>query len=297
VSHYTTVRSPVSKFAWLFLIAAAGCDMKASFGTQANTPASAPAAAAAPADPPAAAPVPAAPVVASGDAPVTSMAATQPGVVDAGCSFVADALRGEAGTVYQVSCPADCQDNNYIWGTDTYSGNSAICTAGMHAGLISKTTGGILAVRLETGRPAFRGSVRNGIRSHDANDYNKSFTVYRTAGSPMATPRPVAQVRAPQTIEAGCTFVADAIRGEVGTVHVVSCPSGCSDAYVWGTDTYSGNSGICAAAIHSGLISPAGGTVAVIKDSRRPAFRGSVRNGIRSHDANDYGSSFRLQRP
>jgi len=81
-------------------------------------------------------------------------------------------------------------------------------------------------------------------------------------------------------------------------VHLVSCPANCAAAGgLWGTDVYTGDSGICRAAIHAGLLSNAGGFVVVGLEPGRPAYRGSVRNQITSSDYGNYGSSFHLQRP
>jgi hypothetical protein len=97
----------------------------------------------------------------------------------------------------------------------------------------------------------------------------------------------------------GCSFNAGQLRGEIGTSHLVNCPPGCSNSGngLWGSDAYTADSGVCRAAIHAGLISDAGGNVVVTLDPGRPAYRGSVRNGVRSGDYGNYGKSFHLSRP
>jgi LCCL domain-containing protein/TIR domain-containing protein len=107
-------------------------------------------------------------------------------------------------------------------------------------------------------------------------------------------PQPLSE----EVIEAGCSFSANQIKGEPGSTHIVSCPAGCSEGgSLWGTDVYTGDSGICKAAIHAGLIDPQGGRVGVILEKGRPAYRGSTRNKIKSSDYGEYSSSFRLARP
>jgi hypothetical protein len=78
----------------------------------------------------------------------------------------------------------------------------------------------------------------------------------------------------------------------------VSCPPGCAaTGGLWGTDRYTGDSSICKAAIHAGIITNQGGYVVVILDGPQPAFRGSSRNQVQSFDYGNYSSSFTLQRP
>jgi len=78
----------------------------------------------------------------------------------------------------------------------------------------------------------------------------------------------------------------------------VNCPSGCaSQGGLWGSGTYTLDSAVCRAAIHSGVISEQGGNVAVMIDPGRPAYRGSTNNGIQSGDYGKYGKSFRVARP
>ncbi|MCQ8119527.1 LCCL domain-containing protein [Methylomonas rosea] len=102
-----------------------------------------------------------------------------------------------------------------------------------------------------------------------------------------------------EIIEAGCSFSGMQIEGEPGSTHLVACPADCDAAYqiLNGTDTYTNNSYICLAAIHAGLIGPQGGTVQVIIEKGRPAYRGSIRHKIQSSDYGKYDGSFRLASP
>lgn len=102
-----------------------------------------------------------------------------PVVVDAGCTFEANQLHGEPGSIHRVSCPAGCKANSWAFGTDTYSGNSRICLAAIHAGLSSDEGGGEFTLILGDARPAFRGSKRNGVESHDWGANPVSFRLQR----------------------------------------------------------------------------------------------------------------------
>ena len=70
---------------------------------------------------------------------------------------------------------------------------------------------------------------------------------------------------------------------------------GATEGPLWGTDTYTGDSSLAAAAVHAGLVKP--GQTAIVKVTvvaPPPDYQGSTRNGITSHDFGRYGAAFRL---
>lgn len=220
---------------------------------------------------------------------------SQGGPVEAGCTFTGQELKGEPGAIFNISCPGNCPEGGNLWGSDTYTADSRICMAAVHAGAIP-AAGGPVMVRIDPGRPAYRGSVHYGVRSSDYGSYRQSFTVLFAEGQ-QRLPEAAAPM-APQVVEAGCSYNANEIRAEIGTATSVACPAGCGEGgTLWGTDVYTGDSGICKAAIHAGLIAATGGTVVVVLDPGRPAYRGSLRNGIRSNDYASYRLSFHMRRP
>ncbi|AMK77819.1 MULTISPECIES: LCCL domain-containing protein [Methylomonas] len=96
-------------------------------------------------------------------------------IIEAGCSFSAAQIEGEPGSTHLVACPAECDAAYQILnGTDTYTSNSYICLAAIHAGLIGPQ-GGAVQVIIEKGRPAYRGSIRHKIQSSDYGKYEGSF--------------------------------------------------------------------------------------------------------------------------
>ena len=99
--------------------------------------------------------------------------------IEAGCSFNATQIRGEIGSSHLVNCPPGCDDTGGLWGTDAYAADSKICRAAVHTGLITSAAGGNVVVTINPGRPAYRGSVRNGTRSNDYANYPKSFHLSR----------------------------------------------------------------------------------------------------------------------
>jgi hypothetical protein len=214
-------------------------------------------------------------------------------MIEAGCGFNGTQLQGEVGAEFQVSCPADCATQGATWGSGVYTLDSGVCRAGIHAGAIG-AAGGLVEVRLEPGRPAYRGSAHNGIQSYDYGSYRMSFAVLNASQGEAAPPPDDGG----QVIEAGCSYNGTQIVGDVGAHVVVNCPAGCAgQSGVWGSDLYTLDSGVCGAAIHAGLITDAGGEVAVEIVPGRPAYRGTLRNGIRSNDYGNYQKSFRVEQP
>lgn len=72
---------------------------------------------------------------------------------------------------------------------------------------------------------------------------------------------------------------------------------GDTEGPLWGTDVYTGDSSVAAAAVHSGLVEP--GATAVLRAvvvEPPPRFGGSLRHGVTSRDYERFGTAFRLER-
>ena len=85
-------------------------------------------------------------------------------------------------------------------------------------------------------------------------------------------------------------------RGDnVGKTYNFYCqpaPDEFNHAPLWGTNTYTVNSGICSTAVHSGMISPAGGTVSLELREGREFYTGSDKNDVKSKDHSGTDLSF-----
>jgi hypothetical protein len=99
----------------------------------------------------------------------------------------------------------------------------------------------------------------------------------------------------------GCAFIgtitwsddAAAYRGKDNDQFTFTLPAGGSDTGVWGTDVYTDDSSIGAAAVHAGVITfAAGGTVTIRILPGRSSYTGSTRNGVTSLDYTDWDGSF-----
>jgi hypothetical protein len=224
------------------------------------------------------------------------VAASSP-LIEAGCSFDARQLTSKDGTLFRVACPSGCAGG--IYGTGVYTADSSICRAGVHSGVIPES-GGVVTVTLEPGRPAYRGSEQNGVRSSDYGKYSSSFAVVTTGSAPAAAEAAVPTATTaeqagagPGAIEAGCTYDARQLSGNDGTTFRVACPAGCDiPSSVYGTGVYTADSPVCKSAIHSGAIPASGGVATIQLEAGRPAYRGSEQNGIKSRDYGKYSRSY-----
>ncbi len=79
-----------------------------------------------------------------------------------------------------------------------------------------------------------------------------------------------------------CKASAKDMGAAVGETFTYNCPGGCEGGSLWGSDTYTADSSICAAARHAGVIGPKGGRVRVTVKPGLSSYEGSERNGVKS---------------
>lgn len=79
------------------------------------------------------------------------------------------------GATFTVKCPAACTGGS-LYGTDTYTTDSSVCAAGIHAGVIPADKGGNVVVKVVKGLDSYATSERNGLTS----------TEWKTAWGPTA---------------------------------------------------------------------------------------------------------------
>jgi hypothetical protein len=189
-------------------------------------------------------------------------------------------INRELPTPFTCLCSAQAIQEGPVWGTDIYTGDSGLCRAALHAGVIP-AGGGEVTVLRGAGRLLYIGSSRNGIRSSDYGAYIDSIRFVGTA-LPAAGPEP-------------CP-VRLSINRELPTPFTCMCDAqAMQEDPVWGTDIYTDDSGLCRAAVHAGAIPAAGGLVTVERTAGRQLYTGSSRNGIRSSDYGAYSDSIRFQ--
>jgi hypothetical protein len=166
-----------------------------------------------------------------------------------------------------------------VWGNDVYTDDSTLCRAALHAGVV-RATGGAVTVMRRPGRPLYIGTSRNGVRSSDYGAYGSSIEFKGTAaasGPPLCPSALSVNRELPTPFTCRCTAEA---------THAGS---------VWGTDVYTDDSSLCAAAVHAGVIDDEGGLITALRAEGRQVYAGTSRHGIRSSDYGAYQSSIRFQ--
>lgn len=82
--------------------------------------------------------------------------------------------RGSNGGAFTFDCLAG-GSLNPVWGTDVYTDDSSVCTAAVHAGLITVDGGGVVVIRVREGQNAYVGTTRNGVRTSGFEHWDGSF--------------------------------------------------------------------------------------------------------------------------
>ena len=93
---------------------------------------------------------------------------------------------GQVGARFLFICPPG-GFNSFLWGTDTYTTGSSVCTAAVHVGLITFAAGGSVVIEIRPGQDSYVGSERNGVTSADQGAWDRSFVFL---GAPPGTPAP-----------------------------------------------------------------------------------------------------------
>lgn len=179
--------------------------------------------------------------------------------------------RAAKNQVFYFVCPPN-GSAALLWGTDRYTFDSSICTAAVHAGVISLGQGGAVAVEMLPGQESYLGSEHNGVTSEGWGAWEGSFQV----SAPTEKVYPVIPA----------SFNLTAYRGQQGDF-TFDCLPLISPGAVWGTDLYTDDSSVCTAAVHAGIIGRGGGSVTVRLLPGQAEYKGSSRNDI---DTGSYGA-------
>ncbi len=194
-------------------------------------------------------------------------------------------LRGRPGQVVTYDCPARGQAAT-VWGSGLYTDDSSICTAAVHAGVITLASGGPVDIEWQPGASAYPGTSHNGVTTQAWGKWSGSFIVIGGSQPP------------PRRLPANSISWADsatAYRGQDGLQATFFCPAGGNARAVWGTSIYTDDSSICSAAVHEGLITTAsGGDVTIEILPGEPGYISSRSNGVITSGWGSWSGSFAL---
>jgi hypothetical protein len=82
---------------------------------------------------------------------------------------------GLDGQTFRYSCPP-AGDLGSVWGTGTYTNDSSVCSAAVHAGKITRATGGTAVIQIKGKQDKFEGSTANGVTSSEYGPWPSSFS-------------------------------------------------------------------------------------------------------------------------
>jgi len=188
----------------------------------------------------------------------------------------ATSYRGQNGATFKIDCTPNGEASS-VWGTNLYTDDSSICTAAVQVGLITFKDGGTVTYKIEPGADVYTASDHNGVQSKDYPQWGGSFSF------PDAKQIEVAGIPWDRT---------GGFYKETGTITVTCSPNG-QAASIWGTGTYTDDSSICTAAVHSGLITlKDGGQVRFKLAGGQSSYKGTTAHGITSQSYGAWGGSF-----
>lgn len=187
------------------------------------------------------------------------------------------AWRGQWGRREALFCPPGGTPEP-VWGTDTYTDDSSVCTAAIHAGLLeSAEVGGRVMIEVRPDISQYLGSTRNGVTSGDWMDVWPSSFIF-IWGAAQQEPAPAVQIDARTSGESW--------QGEPGRTVTVLCPPRFELLSVYGDGVYTIDTPICSAGVHAGRITRAKGGMLTIKLlPGRAVYPGSTNNGMTSFTA------------
>ena len=81
----------------------------------------------------------------------------------------------QQGEQFTLACSPDGSLGS-VWGTGTYTADSSICSAAVHAGVIDRAEGGTVTYEIAAGKDSYEGTEANGATSQDYGTFPASFT-------------------------------------------------------------------------------------------------------------------------
>jgi hypothetical protein len=170
----------------------------------------------------------------------------------------------------------------YLWGTNSYTDDSSVPAAAVHAGVLGADQEAELTITCEGERASFDGSFSNGVLSKAYGAWPRAFSMA------LAPPAP-----APEQCSGACLVNQCHAVGEVRYVAVVGSASGA----IWGTSIYSDDSPVGTAAAHAGLVAvgEAKNLVATCTGPQQ-TFEGTAgANGVTSQQYGAWARSYTLE--
>ncbi len=170
---------------------------------------------------------------------------------------------------YICTCSSG-QTSGSVWGSGPYTGDSDLCQAARHAGVIGPDGGEIMAEAV-VGDTAYTGSLQNGVTTSDWGAYPLSVQ-FIEAQADLAECTAFSAAASPLT----CLCAANPARS----------------GSVWGNSPFTADSDICTAAQFEGVLGTEAGVVRLIATQGLDDYAEASRNGITTRSWGAYGESY-----
>ena len=193
-----------------------------------------------------------------------------------------------------------------VWGTDTYTTDSFLTTAAVHAGVLERGATREVEVMVVPGQPSYKGSSRNGVTTSDWGAYEVSFRFAKKGDVAQAPAKPAATPETPAAAAPAKKATGERApegpsnmyvhKDEVGKTFRFTV-KGSKYGTVYGTGTYTIDSYLATAAVHDGVIGI--GEEAEIEVTVLPAqteFKGSASNGVTTLDYSGSTACYRFKK-
>ena len=201
------------------------------------------------------------------------------------CPTNATSIRGTGRTV-RCRCSVLATNSGSVWGDGTYTDDSKICRAAVHAGVIS-SNGGVVTFRVSAGRASYAASSRNGVESGKWGSWQGSYQFSRGAGSSAGGGSGGGTAQ-----RSFCPATAKEYKGSARTVTCGCAGSETRAGSVWGNGVYTDDSKICRAAMHAGVIGIFGGRVTFRMVGARNSYARGSANGVNTGSYGPWSGSF-----
>jgi hypothetical protein len=170
-----------------------------------------------------------------------------------------------------------------IWGDGTYTSDSVLAVAAVHAGLLEPGQSGIVTVEIVDGLSSYAGSERNGVTSLAYGNWD---VAYRLTGVELVDG---ATLPDPGDLSG--------YRGQNGTILKFEV-TGAVEGALWGSGPYTDDSRLAVAAVHAGVLKAGEtGVVTVEILPGQESYEASEANGVSGGAYASWQGSFRIVPP
>jgi hypothetical protein len=83
------------------------------------------------------------------------------------------------------------EDEGSVWGTDIYTGDSALAAAAVHAGVVAVGETTVVKITVIEPLSQFQGTTRNGVTTHSFGPYGTAYRLDSFAFESMGKPKQV----------------------------------------------------------------------------------------------------------